>query len=303
MQKTDLPPYDAFYSKLCSCNPLEAECTDCVNQLKSGLTREQAVVKLKLSKPPPTGIENYQYLQQIRKQEQTSSFKEILRWCNKKDIVPSLEARQKMIALYHEKDIDMLKLGCTLPNLASNCLHKTTDAKFYPFTEGDKDIYEKNREDAVGDPSIVFTSKAVVDETFIRKSANKCKSLVGIDASQLYTYSMCQLMPTSLYTRWDFDSETSKFTSRQNKTHSFDNMFMSFFQRTRPECEIERFFSTDRQKKIDCFSVDGFCSHCNTVFEAMGCFTHFCPCQQLRPSLTEGVIQRGSKKRELDALR
>ena len=44
-------------------------------------------------------------------------------------------------------------------------------------------------------------------------------------------------------------------------------------------------------------------SHCNTVFEAMGCFYHFCPCQELCPSLTDGDIQRGSKKRELDALR
>ena len=78
---------------------------------------------------------------------------------------------------------------------------------------------------------------------------------------------------------------------------------MSYFQRTRPEGKIGSFFRTGRQKKIDCFSVDGFCSHCNTVFEAMGCFYHFCPCQEMRPSLTEEEIQRGSKKRELDALR
>ena len=35
----------------------------------------------------------------------------------------------------------------------------------------------------------------------------------------------------------------------------------------------------------------------------MGCFYHFCLCQELRPSLNEEDIQRGSKKRELDALR
>ena len=35
----------------------------------------------------------------------------------------------------------------------------------------------------------------------------------------------------------------------------------------------------------------------------MGCFYHFCPCQELSPSLTEEDIQRGSKKRELDAVR
>ena len=69
-------------------------------------------------------------------------------------------------------------------------------------------MLEKIREDMVGGPSIVFTRKAVVDETFIRKSSNLCKSVVGIDASQPYAYSMCQPMPTGLYTRWQYDSET-----------------------------------------------------------------------------------------------
>ena len=50
---------------------------------------------------------------------------------------------QKMIAFYNDTDIDMLKLGCTLPKLANICLHKSTDAKFYPFTEADKDLLEK----------------------------------------------------------------------------------------------------------------------------------------------------------------
>ena len=96
-----------------------------------------------------------------------SSFKDILRWYNIKDVVPTLEAMQKMIAFYHDKDIDILKLGCTLPNLANICLRKSTDAKFYLFTEGDEDLLEKIREDVVGGPSIVFTRKTVVDEAFI----------------------------------------------------------------------------------------------------------------------------------------
>ena len=35
----------------------------------------------------------------------------------------------------------------------------------------------------------------------------------------------------------------------------------------------------------------------------MGCFHHFCPCQELRPSLTEEDSKRGSTRRELDELR
>ena len=214
MQNTELPPYDPSYSKLRRCNPLEAEDTHYVNLLKTGLTTEQAVVKLKLSKAPSTGIENYQYLQQIWKQEQMCSFKDFLRWYNNKDVVPTLEAMQKMIAFYHDKEIDMLKLGCALPNKANKCLLKSTDAKICPFTEGDEDLLEKIRENVIGGASIVSTRKAVIDETFLRKSTNLCKSIVGIDASQLYLYSKCQSMPTGLSTRWDFDSETSKFIPR-----------------------------------------------------------------------------------------
>ena len=63
----------------------------------------------------------------------------------------------------------------------------------------------------VGGPSIVFKRKAVIDETFIRDSENTCKSIAGIDASQLYTYSMCQFMPTGLYTRWEYDTKSKRF--------------------------------------------------------------------------------------------
>ena len=110
-------------------------------------------------------------------------------------------------------------------------------------------------------------------------------------------------MPTGLHTRWDIDSEISRFPPRQNKSRSFENMVKFFFQRTRPDCKIESFYTTGRQKKIDRFSVDGFRSHCKTVFEAMGCFCHFCPCQELRPSLTEEDIKRVSRRRDLDELR
>ena len=150
-----------------------------------------------------------------------------LRWYNNKDVVPTLEARQKMLAFYHKKGIDMLKLRCTLPNLTNICLHKTTSTKFYPFIETDKDLLQKIREDMVGGPSTVFTRKAVVDETFIRISENLCKSIVGIDASQLYPYSMCQPMPTGLYTRWEYEAESNRFKPQQNKSRNFENMVMS----------------------------------------------------------------------------
>ena len=200
MNKKELPPYDSFHSILRNSNPLQKDYNDFQNLVNSGLTTEQALTKLQMDKIPPTGAENYSYLQSVWENNKMHFFSDFLRWYNNKDVVPTLEAMQKMIDFYHNKRIDMLKPCCTLPKLAKICLHKSRVSKFYPSTESDKDWLEKIREDMVGGPSIVFTRKVVVDETFIRKSSNLCKSIVGIDASWLYPYSMCQRMPTGLYT-------------------------------------------------------------------------------------------------------
>ena len=69
-----------------------------------------------------------------------------------------------------------------------------------------------------------------------------------------------------------------------------------YFQKIRPECKIESNVRTGRQKKIDCSSVDGICNHCNTVSEAMGCYFHYCPCQEARTSLTDNDTMRGLKR-------
>ena len=112
-------------------------------------------------------------------------------------------------------------------------------------------------------------------------------------------------MPRGLYTRsrWENDTESDRFKPQQNKSRNFVNMVMSYLRRQRPDCKIESLYTTGTQKKIDCFKVDGFCAHCKTVFEAMGCFYHYCPCQEARFSLTEEDIERGIKKREVDQMK
>ena len=105
-----------------------------------------------------------------------------------------------------------------------------TPYKFDPFVKADNDLHDKIREDMTGGPSIVFTTKAVVDQTYIRNSENICKSIVGIDASQFYPFSMCQEMPTGLYDRWEFDSDSQKFKARQNKSRKFENMVIALLK-------------------------------------------------------------------------
>ena len=100
-------------------------------------------------------------------------------------------------------------------------------------------------------------------------------------------------MPTVLYTRWEFDTDMQKFNSR---FCTFKNMVMTFYQEQSRECKNESFFTSGKQKKTDCFNVDGYCDYCKTVFEAIGCYFHFCSCQEARPSLTyqDQGIERGN---------
>ena len=79
MNKSELPPYDAIFSKLRNVNPLEKDSSDYQNLLGSGLKTEEALSKMKLSKPPPSGGENYQYLLDIWNHENMCTFKDFLR--------------------------------------------------------------------------------------------------------------------------------------------------------------------------------------------------------------------------------
>ena len=126
MSNSELPPYNKYFSKLRNVNHLEKDYSDYQNLFSCGLKTEEALSKMKLSKPPPSGEENYQYLLDIWNHENMCTIKDFLRWYNNKDVVPTLEAMQKMVAFYHKEGIDILTLGCTFPNLANICLHKST---------------------------------------------------------------------------------------------------------------------------------------------------------------------------------
>ena len=59
INNSELPPYNAFFSKLRNVNPLGKDYSDYQNLISSGLKTEEALSKMKLSKSPPSGEENY----------------------------------------------------------------------------------------------------------------------------------------------------------------------------------------------------------------------------------------------------
>ena len=113
------------------------------------------------------------------------------------------------------------------------------------------------------------------------------------------SFSMCQEMSTDFYTRWELDRSSQNVEARTHKLRAVGNMVITHLQPQCPECTFESYYSTGKQKKIDCFCVDVFCAHCNTVFEAMGCCFHFLRIER-SPSkpLVGGNAERNQKREE-----
>ena len=143
LNSKELPLYASFISELRDINTLEKVYKDFENLTTSGLSSKQAVCKSRLNKIPPTGDEKDAYLRNIWLSEGMKSFKDFLMWNNNKDVVPTLEAMQKMIEINHQKVIDILKLGCTLTNFTNICLHKSTETNFTLLLKATKTCWRR----------------------------------------------------------------------------------------------------------------------------------------------------------------
>ena len=91
----ELPPYEAFFSKLRNDNPLDKDFIDYEKLRKSGLDEQQPLKKFQIKTIPLSGLNNYNYLQETWKKNGMTVFRDFLKWYNNKDVVPTLEAMQK----------------------------------------------------------------------------------------------------------------------------------------------------------------------------------------------------------------
>ena len=105
MNNKELPPHDSFFNILLKSSLLEKNYNNFQNIVNSGLRTEQAVAKLRMDRIPPTVAENSSYLQSVWDNNNMQYFSIFLKWFYNKNIVPTLEAMQKMIEFYHNKKL------------------------------------------------------------------------------------------------------------------------------------------------------------------------------------------------------
>ena len=104
-----------------------------------------------------------------------------------------------MIAFYDDEDIDVLQLVFSSPNLANICLHKSTDTKSNPFTEGDEDLLEKFGKSLVVQLSFLHGKQLLMQPLFDNQQifANLFLGLVPAN----YTSTRCVNPSHSVFTR------------------------------------------------------------------------------------------------------
>jgi hypothetical protein len=155
-------------------------------------------------------IEQYEYCQSVLDANNMTSFRDFLVWYNNLDVVPFLEAIEKMSEFWEERSIDMFKDGVSVPGLTMKYLFSNVAGSYFSlFSEKDNDLYYTMKDNNVGGPSIIFNRYHEKDKTNIRivemqkkvQEPKPCKKIVGYDGNARYLWAMMQPMATGQYTR------------------------------------------------------------------------------------------------------
>ena len=93
--------------------------------------------------------EDYKYSLQVWKDNKMKTMKDFLKWYNNGDVIPMVEAINKMFEFNRAKGLDMFKDAISLPGLAYKMLLSCTKANFLLFEEKDKEQYYLMKNDAL----------------------------------------------------------------------------------------------------------------------------------------------------------
>ena len=135
--------------------------------------------------------------------EDMCTFKDFLRWYNNKDVVPTSEAMRKIVAFYHKKWIDKLKLGYTLPNIAYFCHRQSFTAKFSPSQIARKICLKKYAKTWLVDHSRYLQGKLLWTRFWLESQQTGAKPLselvqISCILSRCVKQNQCQLDCTQI---------------------------------------------------------------------------------------------------------
>lgn len=220
----------------------------------------------------------YRVCQEAWKEYGMSTVRDFLKWYNNLDVVPFLEALEKMTQFWRPKGIDMFKEAISLSGLAFKFeLSFLRRQGVCLSTFHTKELYQLFKDNNVGGPAIIFHRYAEFDKTKIREhiygeAAKPVRKIVGYDANALYLWALCQPMPVGLYTTWN--PGRGGFTP--SKSWREADEWLAWIGHQRRVTLQTRLNDGEKRLGYRQLPVDGYDPSSKIVYEFHGCFWHGC---------------------------
>lgn len=294
LDDTTLPPKESFYSSLKDRNVLENDTFTKYHKLivDEDKSVQEALNILRLKRPPKSSEdEMYSYLLQVWQEENMLSFRDFLMWYNNLDVVPFVEAIEAFKRYFLNDNIDVFKNCISIPGAARQMLFETglkSGASFALIDVFDKDLYDTIKDNIIGGPSIIFTRKHKVGQTYIRDDPSRpCQSIVGYDANSLYLFAICQPMLVHSYTRRLKASGFKPSNSRRRYKSMYDWLEWLNYS---SQANIKHKLNNGVEKRVGPYLVDGFDPDSGLLYEFYGCYYHGCPCSKQKDPLLQARL-------------
>ena len=218
--------------------------------------------------------EDYRYCQRIWRDGGMTTLRQFLEWYNNLDVLPFLDAIQKMFTFYKDRQMDMFKMAISVPGLSLQYLFLTLpeSACSSLIDEPNKDLYYLLKKNIVGGPSIVFHRYQEKGKTQIRGGPKKCANVVGFDANALYLWSLMQPMPVGTFIRRREEDGFKPVPSHKWGVKA--SGWLDWVAQSDGIFIRHQFNRGEKRVGAKGIPVDGFCKETNTAYQFHGCFWH-----------------------------
>ena len=199
---------------------------------------------------------------------------DLLSWYNKGDVSPFVEAIEKFLVFYFEKNIDVFKVAISTPGIARKMMFSSANNQNFHFAVVDnknEDLFFKIRNNLAGGPSIIFNRYLKVGSTLIRGIRNNtCETIIGWDAASLYLYCMGLELPTGVFIRrLEKDNYKPEIRDRYMSAYHWMNWL-----NTHHDKQIKHKLNTGKERRIGPFFIDGYDPQEDIFYEFNGCYVH-----------------------------
>ena len=213
---------------------------------------------------------DYEACQKVWNDLDMKCFGDYVKYYNNLDVTGLVEGIEKMITIKISDGLDMFKDSVSLPGLTQRYLFRHLgDDYFTIFSDEHKHIYKEMKAGVVGGPSLVFCRYQEKGKTLI-KGKELCQRVIGYDANSLYLNCTGKEMPTGWYELREKEKDFKKST--KYSTQSIE--WLEYLMQSQDIYIRHAENHVHGEKRIENYSVDGYCKETNTVYEYLGCYFH-----------------------------